>query len=587
MNKLAPLESPPLAAQLLRIRNRLTSLYGLADGSAAFQRIEAILENFRTEAPASVRGFDEKDVVLITYGDSIISKGQPGLSTLFKFAQTHLGDVISTIHILPFFPYSSDYGFSVVDYMNVDPKLGNWDDIERLKGRFKLMFDFVLNHVSAQSSWFKGFLAGDKSFSDYFICADQAGDYSSVTRPRNSPLLTPFETANGRRWVWTTFSDDQIDLNFRNPEVLLTMVGVMLRYVERGAALLRLDAVGYLWKERDTSCINLPQAHNIVKLFRDILDIAAPHVGLVTETNVPHRDNIAYFGLGDDEAQMVYQFSLPILVLDAFARQDTKHLSGWADTLSFPATEATFFNFLASHDGIGVVPSKGILSDEDLEHLACRIRDHGGKVSYKTNPDGSDGVYELNSTYFDALSAPRTSEHWELQLSRYLCSQAIMLALKGVPGVYIHSLFGSHNDEERYQASKWKRDLNHGQLSHAWLEAELANPESHESRVFVGYSRFLKTRRGQPAFHPASAQEVLHVGSGVFGIVRGPYKDQVIVALHNLSSEVQRVDLDALPHGPATYCDLLDNSRAHSKAITLAPYQVMWLEVRAWHKEMG
>jgi sucrose phosphorylase len=358
------------------------------------------------------------------------------------------------------------------------------------------------------------------------------------------------------------------------------MIDVLLTYVERGADLLRMDAVGYLWKEVGTSCIHLPQTHQVVKLFRDVLDAVAPEVAIVTETNVPHADNISYFGDGDDEAQMVYQFPLAPLVLDAFARGDAGHLSAWAADLVTPSEATTFFNFLASHDGIGMVPAKGILSEAEVDGLVRRTLAHGGEVSYKTNPDGSESPYELNVTFFDALSDPDDrAEPWQTKLDRFICSQAIMLALAGVPGIYIHSLFGSHNHHAGYARSGWKRDLNHERLDLANLERRLADRTSEAAQVFARYARLLTARRAQPAFHPNAPQEVLAAGPSVFALRRGPHDGQTILALHNVGGEHKAIDVSVLGEGASrSHQDLLSGRRIdRDKATELEPYQVLWL----------
>ena len=569
---------------LIMMRQRLRYLYGHSDGDRAFFDLEGLLRRFGALARLAAAGrFDQSDMFLITYGDTFIASRRAPLAALHSFATRHLAGRVSGIHILPFFPYSSDYGFSVVDYLRVNPEIGTWDDILSIHSDFQLMFDFVLNHVSVQSAWFRAFLRGEAPYDEFFITADPHTDLSRVTRPRNSPLLTPFETTRGKQWVWTTFSDDQVDLNYRNPKVLLAMVEVMLRYVEQGADLLRMDAVGFLWKEPGTACINLPQAHEVVKLLRDVLDAVAPDVAIVTETNVPHRDNISYFGNGNDEAQMVYQFPLPILVLDAFVRGNSNHLSKWAAELAVPSDRTVFFNFLASHDGIGVVPANGILSGEEIANLVRRVCERGGEVSYKTNPDGSESVYEFNITFFDALSSPHDSEErWDTKLDRFLCSQAILLGLSGVPGIYAHSLLGSHNDYAAYEKSKWKRDLNHEQLNLPELERKLADPESDAARVFAGYTHLLTVRRQQSAFHPSSPQKVFFVGPTIFAFQRGPFGGQTIVALHNISAAAQVVDPRSLQLGRGRYRDLLGGQRYRSdEAIRLSPYEVMWLEYSA------
>jgi glucosylglycerate phosphorylase len=399
-----------------------------------------------------------------------------------------------------------------------------------------------------------------------------------VTRPRTTPLLTRFETALGPRWVWTTFGPDQVDLDYRNPEVLLRMLEVMLTYLDRGADRLRMDAVAYLWKEPGTSCVHLPQTHQVVKLFRDVLDEVAPEVEIVTETNVPQRDNLGYFGDGRDEAQMVYQFPLAPLVLDAFARADAGRLTGWARGLELPSERTAFFNFLASHDGIGVVPARGLLSEAEIESLARRVLAHGGQVSDKADRDGSTSPYELNTTFFDALSDPGdAAETPATKVDRFLCSQAILLALAGVPGVYVHSLFGSSNDHAGYARSGWKRDLNHQRLDLAELEAALSDPTTREAQVFTRYCRLLEVRRAQPAFHVRSGQRVLEAGPGVFALARGPREGQVVVALHNLTGS-PAVATGEWQAGRGEWEDVITGKRFdRASAVPLGPYQVLWL----------
>jgi sucrose phosphorylase len=566
------------------IIDRLRFLYGDEVGGRTAASLERLLAAYRGRLPPPAPPgdrFDERDVVLITYGDTITQAGVRPLMALREFATRHLEGRVSTIHLLPFFPYSSDYGFSVVDYDRVDPRLGSWEDVAQLRSRFKLMFDVVLNHVSVQGEWFQGFLRGRPEYQRFFIAVDPATDLSAVTRPRTSPLLTRFQTAGGPRWVWTTFSPDQADLDYSNPEVLLRMIEVMLTYVQRGADLLRLDAVGYLWKEIGTPSVHLPQTHEVVKLFRDVLDAVAPQVAIITETNVPHRDNVSYFGDGHDEAQMVYQFPLAPLVLDAFARGDAGRLSDWLAATSSPSAETSFFNFLASHDGIGMVPAKDLLSDAEVEDLGRRVRTQGGEVSYKSNPDGSQSPYELNATFFDAISGPEgTAQDSVTRLDRFVCSQAILLAIAGVPGLYVHSLFGSHNYRAGYDRSGWKRDLNHERLDLDVLERVLADPACETTQVFGQVARLLEARRSSPAFHPASAQRVLHLSPSVLAVQRGPRQGETVLALHNLGGDPAPVGKDvlreALPAGGGE--DLLSGgSVAATEHLSLDPYEVRWL----------
>ena len=366
-----------------------------------------LIERERAFNPAD--RFTERDVILITYGDLFHRRNQSPLKTLGDFCDTYLRGTINTIHILPFFPSSSDRGFSIIDFETVDPLLGTWSDIEALESLYHLMFDGVINHVSSKSRWFMEFLAGNPEREDFFLWFADEDELRPehrrmIFRPRTTPVLSRYETLKGPRYVWTTFSPDQIDLNYQNPKVLLKVIEILLFYIRHGADILRLDAVTYLWNQPGTRCIHLEQTHEIIKLLRNIVSAVAPHVGLVTETNVPHQENIAYFGSGSDEAHMVYNFALPPLVLHAFYTGDARVLSTWAMDMTPPSDTATFFNFLESHDGIGLLGAKDIRSQEDVDLLCQRVQDHGGFISHKTAEDGTDVPYELNITWYSALN---------------------------------------------------------------------------------------------------------------------------------------------------------------------------------------
>ena len=277
----------------------LDFLYGPQQGEITARLVAERVDRFRAERQVrEIRSFDHTDSILITYGDQFRQEGLPPLRTLEAFCDEFLQGLVPGVHILPFFPYSSDDGFSIIDYRQVDPNLGSWVEVERIARRYRLMADAVLNHCSREHAWFKAFLRGDPAYRDYFITVDPTEDLSQVVRPRALPLLTSFQTSHGEQHVWTTFSADQVDLNYANPDVLLEIVDVLLGYLAHGAQAIRLDAIAYLWKEIGTSCIHLPQTHRAVQFFRLLLDAAAPGAVLITETNVPHQDNVAYFGDG-------------------------------------------------------------------------------------------------------------------------------------------------------------------------------------------------------------------------------------------------------------------------------------------------
>jgi sucrose phosphorylase len=582
-----------------RTDDLLAFLYGEETAARIRPVLDAQMETFRTGSarqtapavPPQTGRLTERDAILITYGDQFRAPGQSPLRTLRAFLDAHLHDAINAVHILPCFPYSSDDGFSVIDYRQVDPALGDWDDVTALGERYRLMFDFVANHISQHSAWFKAFRRGEMLYSNYFITVDPDTDLSQVVRPRALPLLTPVETAHGLRHVWTTFSADQIDLNYANPQVLVEMTDVLLHYVAQGAEIIRLDAIAYLWKETGTSCIHLPQAHAVVKLWRAVLDAVAPHVLLITETNVPHADNISYFGAplaetgSTDEAQMVYNFSLAPLTLHTLLTGDATVLSQWATGLKPPAPGATFFNFIASHDGIGVLPARGFLDETQVQALAERTLAHDGQVSYKANPDGSTSVYELNVTLYDFLNDPAYPDP-AVDVRRFLASQAILLSLAGVPGIYVHSLFGSRNCHDCFAETGRARSLNRRKFDRAALEASLTDPTEHAGQVFAAYRDMLRVRREEPAFHPAGGQQVLDLGPAVFAVLRtlpDARHGRPVLCLQSVSPHPQTVHLKADLLGSSRYRDLLTGAvytaANGAAAIALAGYQTCWLAV--------
>jgi len=453
--------------------------------------------------------------------------------------------------------------------------LGDWDDISCMQDTFRLMFDGVINHLSARSDWFQAFLDDGPYYKKYFIAIEGQPDLSKVVRPRALPLLTAFKTPSGQTKVWTTFSDDQIDLNYKNPEVLLEMLDILLLYVQHGATYIRLDAIAYLWKEIDTTCIHLPQTHHVVQFLRAALDEVAPHVYLITETNVPHVDNISYFGDGTNEAQLVYNFALPPLTLHTFHSGNAQVLSNWAKTLTLPSDKTTFFNFLASHDGIGLNPVRGILSNEEIDSLADKTLEHGGLVTYKNNGDGSQSPYELNINFFDALSNLYGYESLELQINRFIAAQAIMLSLLGLPGIYFHSLLGSRGWLEGVKKTGRNRTINREKCNLETLQNELADSNSFRAKIFTRFRQLLFTRRNSSAFHPHGMQTILDVHPSVFAVERiSPDTKSHVLCLHNISAQQISFTTNYI-----SATDLFTSQSLAVSNITLELYEILWVSL--------
>ncbi|MDX1346826.1 MAG: sugar phosphorylase [Thiomicrorhabdus chilensis] len=569
---------------LNRIKTRMTKIYGDDQAQAHFERMKTLIESYQdsSESGEKASRWTQEDVVLITYGDSIVQEGVEPLETLQLFLKTYIKKAINNVHILPFFPYSSDDGFSVIDYTMVNPDLGDWHHIEALEKEYDLMFDLVINHISRESLWFTDYKANIPPYNQFFVEMEGHEDVSQVTRPRNTPLLVPAYTHRGRKMVWATFSADQIDLNFQNPEVLLKMVEVLLMYLQKGARIIRLDAIAYLWKQLGSNCIHLPQTHEVVKLLRDVMTCVKPETILLTETNVPHQENLSYFG-EQDEAHMVYQFSLAPLVLHALHRGDGSYLTQWAQELEAPPEGCTFLNFTASHDGIGVRPVEGILPEREVEDLITSMHRLGGFVTMKSNPDGTESPYEINIALFSAFRETYHSngpDQW--QVERFICSQNIMMTLQGIPAFYIHSLVATPSDRDGVEKTGRTRSINRKSWDFEYLKALIESGRTSNAEVIKRLTNILQRRKKHKAFHPDTPQTVLDLGGGFFALWRdGEGLRFPLLAVHNLTSEIKMLDLTGIEGMErfSYWTNLLDNSGVASSETNyvLQPYQSVWL----------
>jgi len=516
--------------------------------------------------------WDESDVVLITYADQFYCEKEKPLSTFNQFWKSWFSSVFSHVHLLPFYPWSSDDGFSVIDYYQVSPSTGGWHDIRDLNTSCRLMFDFVCNHMSAKSDWFTRYLQQAPGYEKFFIEMEPTADLHAVTRPRALPLLTPFTLQDKSvRYLWTTFSEDQIDLNYSNPDVLLAMTDVLLTYLERGADYVRLDAVGYMWKTPGTTCIHLAKTHQLIKFFRAIADEVAPGTVIITETNVPHKDNVSYLGNGHDESHMIYQFSLPPLVLHSLHRQDCQVLCQWAQSLTLPSNETTWFNFLASHDGIGLNPLRGLLAEEDILALVTAMQKEGALVNWKNNPDGTRSPYELNVTWMDALSHQNDSD--EERFAKFILTHVLLLTFPGVPAIYIQSILGARNDYEGVEIQGYNRAINRKKYNRKTIEEMLMTEGSLCHDVYQTLSRLIILRRSNKAFHPDSAFDICSLTPSVLRITRSADKRETINALFNFSDRIQSIDA-----GIYTGVDLISGVNVSGETLMLQPWQVMWIK---------
>ncbi len=566
-----------------RLLGHLAFLYGEDRAVELLPRLHGLISHhieLRQGKRLEIPRWDERDSVLIGYGDSVQYPGMTPLAALKRFLDRRLNGVFSLVHILPFFPFSSDDGFSVSDFRSVNPQLGDWEDVAAVGEHFALMFDLVLNHMSREHLWFVNFVHDEEPGRDYVIEVAPEENLSMVVRPRSTPLLSRVRTPNGMRHVWATFSNDQIDLNYANPEVLLEFIDILLEYIRRGARAIRLDAVAFLWKQIGTPCIHLPQTHEVIKLFRTLVEALEPGAILLTETNVPHRENISYFD-GGDEANMVYQFSLPPLILHAIMRETTDYLTPWARGLEQEALPpgCTYLNFTASHDGVGLRPLEGLVPDEELNALLDMMRKRGGYVSMRATTEGRDRPYELNISYFDAFtSLDDEVDPW--RIARFMLSQTLPLSFRGIPAVYFNALGATPNDPLGVERTGMTRSINRRKWDGSELERLIDLPLTDTGQVFPEYARRLRIRRGIRAFHPDAPQRVLEMPAGIFALERVSVDGaQRVCAIHNITGSPVTLDIAPLGTEATRWFDALHQTvpDIEAGALRLRPYQSVWL----------
>lgn len=579
---------------LKRLRQHLRFIYPDIDHEAtALELMQLAGLEKKCKKPRPWKNhWNESDILTISYGDSLLRKGERPLQTLKRFLNERLSDVINSVHILPFYPWSSDDGFSVKDYHQVDPVLGDWQDIKAIAKDYRLMADLVVNHCSRESQWFQDFLAARAPGKDYFICADPDTDLSEVVRPRTSPLLQAVETAEGTKHVWCTFSHDQIDLNFSNPQVLKEIVKVIDTYLNHGITIFRLDAVAFLWKQAGTNCLNLPQTHELVRLFRTLIEYRNPRAIVITETNIPNRENLAYFG-NANEAHMIYNFALPPLLLHGLLSGENRHLNNWLMSMPPAQDGTTYFNFIASHDGIGLRPVEGILEDPVINQIAQRMQDFGGRISWRKLEGPANGTasseagnekvkpYEINISLIDALKGTLEQGPDQWQIKRFICAHAIMLGLEGIPALYIHSLLATANDQQKVAETGSNRAINRHNWQCDELEAELGQNDSTAHQVLAQLKHLINTRKHQKAFHPNATQYTLHLGEGIFAYWRQSRKrDQSIFCIYNISDQSRDIPLGSI-NLVATdhWFDLLSRQTIDPEQaqIECKPYDCLWL----------
>ena len=567
-----------------RISQHLTKIYcdmsERAIKQLAFELIEIMdVGQQPTMSRSSQSQWDERDIIAITYADTILEHRKKPLVALKHFLDSYLKNTVSAVHILPFFPFTSDDGFSVLNYSSVNESVGSWEHIETIAKDYQLMADLVINHCSARSQWFENFIKGVQPGRDYFVTADPDTDLSAVVRPRTNDLLRTVETTSGTQHVWCTFSHDQVDLNFQNTEVLKEFVNIIRQYLDHGVRIFRLDAVAFLWKKIGTNCLNLPETHEMVRLLRTLIEASQPDAIIITETNVPNRENLSYFGNGN-EAHCVYNFSLPPLLLNTLVTGNCGALKQWMMSMPPARVGTAYFNFIASHDGIGLRPAEGLLSDSEINQLVETMKDFGGHTSWRKLANGEIKHYEINISLIDALKGTCSGlDQW--QIERFICAHTIMLALEGIPGIYLHSFIGTENDHQRVKNSGHNRAINRHQWQYADIEEQLNDPTSSHSLIYAQMQKIIELRRQQPAFHPNATQFTLHLGDHLFGFWRQSMdREQSIFCISNITNLPQTLNLsDINLIDNQSWLDIItgDLCIGDNQSVSMKPYQTLWI----------
>ena len=537
--------------------------------------IVKLIEDFNKKNRVNKINISEKTSLVISYGDNIYSSQSSSMKIFQKFFQKNLEKLFDTIHFLPFYPSSSDSGFAVKDHYQIDKKIGNWSDLKKISKSKKIMADVVINHASARGLWFKNFLKRKKPGKDYFLTVNSKFNTSKVVRPRDHKLLKKIKIFEKNDYLWRTFSPDQIDLNFKNPSVLLRFIKIIIYLINNGVTIFRLDAIAYLWKQNGTKCINLSQTHEIIKLLRVVTSLLNVQTLIITETNLPEKENLSYFGK-NNEANWVYNFSLPPLLIHAFLFENSSYLNQWSRKLPSTKHGNCYLNFIASHDGIGIRPTEGILNEKTLSSFLKRLKKNGSKFSYRKVQNKSKKVYEANITVFDALRKSDFDPKGLFFLERYISAHAIMVSFEGVPAVYFNSLFGKSNDEAKYIITGNNRDVNRYKWNFNNITTKLRDKKSKQSIFYRNIGALLEIKRKQKAFHPNASRININLGPKIFCFKRiSKDKKQSIICMTNLSSKIQTPNFKKI----GNYRDLLNSNLKFREgtSLILKPFQTVWL----------
>ena len=518
---------------------------------------------------------NESTSLVICYGNSVTDGNKKSLKVFNKFYKKHLKNNFDSVHFLPFYPSSSDSGFAVKDHYKIEPRLGSWKDVKIISKNCNVMADLVINHSSARGLWFSNFLKNKSPGKDYFFTVDKNFNSKKVIRPREHKLLKKIKLSDETKYLWRTFSPDQIDLNFKNPKVLIRFIKIIFNLINNGVRIFRLDAIAYLWKENGNTCINHTNTHNIIKFIRLVCNLLKTECIIITETNLPEKENLSYFG-NNDEANWIYNFSLAPILVYSLLFEDSNKITKWSKNFPIAKLNNNYLNFIASHDGIGMRPIEGILSTNTQKKFLSRLKKNGGEFSYRKVQGVKKKVYEANITLFNAFKCSDFDKSGIFGFERYMAAHTIMISFDGIPAIYFNSMFGNSNDNSKYIISGNKRDLNRYRWNKDKIEDHLKDQNSKQNKYYKNMSNILAIRSKQKAFHPNAIRKTLKLGANFFGIKRiSTDNKQSIYCITNMTSKLQLLKVNK----NVFYKRNLFNSKLTKKTgkIQFEPFQTVWL----------
>ena len=422
--------------------------------------------------------------MLITYSDSI---GR-NLKEMTGVLNRHFSKAVGGIHILPFYPSSADRGFAPLTYREIDQNFGTWEDVEALSRNYYLMFDYMINHISKSSEYFQDFLKRkDQSpYKDFFIRykdfwpggeASQADiDRIYKRKPRPPYIEAKFEDGTQEK-IWCTFDEEQIDLNLTSDATKKFNFDNLQFLSERGASLIRLDALAYATKKAGTDCFFVePDIWNILEEYESSLKPL--NAEILPEVHEHYRYQMELSKRG----YWVYDFALPMLVLYSLYSGKKSRLEHWLKVC--PRKQ---FTTLDTHDGIGIVDVKDLLSDEEIDFTKEYLFTNGANIKkvYNTAAYNNLDVYQINCTFYSALGDDDKA---------YLLARAIQFFTPGIPQIYYVGLFAGRNDIELLEKTKVGRNINR----HYYTLPEIENEVNRS--VVQSLIRLMEFRNSYPAF---------------------------------------------------------------------------------------